>query len=635
MGGSFSIDSTLPQLISMSDSTCIPQLTGMQATSIMQPQVTSADSIKRSLSIEEIDKANRKKREQKAALYAKQAENEQLQKENNKLQAQLAKGKQKDGSAHIVKDFKDLTGWEKTKIAGMNMLKGIGNVCKSLVGIEADGKFNWKKCLRNVVIAAGTVVLCCFAPPVAAAVAAGLGASAATAATCATVASGAVTALTYAGLAAGTVKTGKGIYDACQADTTEEFDKATQDIGQGAFIALTSRAGLKAGARTAGTLTSITKPHISAEASMLQRLWANTKYAGACVAQEGKNLLPTRLSSWKFWKKTSWTTSDYFKVAGVQGKIASEAAQNAVAPTAATNIFGRFSNWCSRKTGWYRVSSARQAIKNIPVKKARNEFNNAFTTTKNNIETQISAIETKLNDVTLTNLQKVTLEHQRTGLYKVLCKLDEVKTHSDWRTLRKLSAQIAKDTGRMRGKWYTRPFTGGKDITIESNTFKRADLLDDLAIIKTEQEALAAEIQQLTRLKMESMSQMATMSSSSRLSRQVSDFGFSSRLYARPLNWAKTKWDVGTSGFEKAMGVMNAGFIVMEPWWALQPVVKQAACQPVNMLTLFYDPVIDKPEGETIDEKTVAALEEKYKKEAETLKTQLSQIESKLESYQA
>lgn len=558
-----------------------------------------------SSTLEEMQEKERKNvvLEEKKFFKLKQEEKEvkkSLEKENQSLK-KIEESKLKDGSANLVKDFKDLTNGEKIKIAAFNAFKGIGNVCKSIVGVEADGSFNLKKCIRNIAIAAGTAVVCYFAAPVVAAAAIALGASTAVAATCATVASGAVTTLTYAGLAAGVVKTGKGVYDAVQADTTEEFDKATQDIGQGAFIALASRAGLKGSAKAAGVLSKV-----PAGSSMFSKFGASVK-----------NVL---VNPWK--------------AARVQGVAASRGAQRAVAQTGATSIIGRISNWCSSKTGWYRVLAARQSVKNISVATSRKQFVEAFNNTKTSIENRIAKIEAELNSAT-SNAKKATLDHERNGLYEILDKLDNVKTHGDWRSLRKFAAQAAKDTGKMRGKWYTRPFTRDKEITIDSHNFKRADLLDDLKKVRAEQKAVAAEIQQLTRLRMESMSQMAKMSSSSTLSRNVSDFGFSSKWYAKPLNWAKTKWDCGMSTFEKIMGGMNISFIAMEPWWALQPIVRQTYMMPVNGLTLFHDPVLDKPEGELISAADVTNLEQKYKMEIKKLKQQKMSIEAKLEAFNA
>ena len=73
----------------------------------------------------------------------------EVQQKNEVENAQklLEAGKQEDGSANVVKKFKDLTKGEKIKMAAFNMIKGIGNVCKSIVGVEADGSFNLKKCI--------------------------------------------------------------------------------------------------------------------------------------------------------------------------------------------------------------------------------------------------------------------------------------------------------------------------------------------------------------------------------------------------------------------------------------------------------------------------------------------------------
>lgn len=155
-------------------------------------------------------------------------------------------GKQKDGSSKIEDKtkLKDVSFWKKAGKVGTGILTGTLNVVKSLVGYDKDGKWNWKKCLKNVAIAVGVAALCVVAAPLGAGLAATLGGGAIASAVGTAVAA-TPTILGYAGLAAGTVGAGKGIYKACKAETMQELDEASQEIGSGATIAIASKVGLK------------------------------------------------------------------------------------------------------------------------------------------------------------------------------------------------------------------------------------------------------------------------------------------------------------------------------------------------------------------------------------------------------
>ncbi len=107
----------------------------------------------------------------------------------------------------------------------MNLIKGIGNVCKSFVGVDPKtGKWDPVKCIRNVGIAVGVAALCVFAAPLGAAAAAALGGGA-IAAGVGTAVAAIPTALAYGGIATGAYMAGKGIYDTAKADTLQEFDQ--------------------------------------------------------------------------------------------------------------------------------------------------------------------------------------------------------------------------------------------------------------------------------------------------------------------------------------------------------------------------------------------------------------------------
>ena len=94
------------------------------------------------------------------------------------------------------------------------------------------------------------------------------------------------------------------------------------------------------------------------------------------------------------------------------------------------------------------------------------------------------------------------------------------------------------------------------------------------------------------------------------------------------MNWGKSKLDSGMTKTEWVMGTLNVGAMVVEPWWALQPLVRQNALMPVNLLTLFYDPVLDKPEGEMISAEEV----NKKIQECNTALAQCENLEKQLNS---
>ena len=509
----------------------------------------------------------------------------------------IEEGIQEDGSAVVVKEFKELSTWDKIKIGGMNALKGIGNVCKSIVGIEADGSFNLGKCIRNVAIAVGTAAVCIFAAPVVAAAATALGASAAAAATAATVAGGIVTATSYATLGCGLIKAGKGVVDACNATTTEEFDKATQEIGQAGFMVLASRAGIKGSAKAAGFASRATKPASTAP-SIGGKILGGLKYARNVACTDIKNVI---INPWKAIRK--------------QGVVAGHSAKNV-----AKNTKGSFIK---------RFKEARNGVKDININVSKDKYDECFKNTLDNIDDKIYKIESELQATSHLNTTSKILTYRQNHLKKLRQQLEDCHynpKHKTWKELRKSSQENVKETGKLRGKWYSRWFKKDKEITINNNqTIRRSEASELLKQVKAEEKALASQIQQLTKLRMESMSKMAKHSS---YKTEVEKFGFSTKWYSRPLNWGKSKLDSGMTKTEWVMGTLNVGAMVVEPWWALQPLVRQNALMPVNLLTLFYDPVLDKPEGEMISAEEV----NKKIQECNTALAQCENLEKQLNS---
>lgn len=140
--------------------------------------------------------------------------------------AQVEKAKKSDGSSSVRTPYKKLGFWGKVGRWCSNAGSAVVNIGKNLVGIEKDGKWNWKKCLKNVGITALAVGACCI-PYV-----------------------GPFIGYTLAttGVAMGTYGTVKGIYNLNKASDSDDeaIDNAQQEIITGLFTGITSAFGLRA-----------------------------------------------------------------------------------------------------------------------------------------------------------------------------------------------------------------------------------------------------------------------------------------------------------------------------------------------------------------------------------------------------
>ena len=168
----------------------------------------------------------------KARIENKMAE-EQLISQKNEIRTaittvddsikQIKKSKKKDGSAIVAESRKDMTWGQRALRTVTNMGKGIWNTLKGVAGFEADGKWNWKKCLKNVAITAAAIGAC-FIPVVGPAIGVALAAT---------------------GVAAGTVGIVKSSVEMSKAKTDAEKDKAQQNLGANIFVTVSSALGLK------------------------------------------------------------------------------------------------------------------------------------------------------------------------------------------------------------------------------------------------------------------------------------------------------------------------------------------------------------------------------------------------------
>ena len=139
--------------------------------------------------------------------------------------AQIEKSKKSDGSSAVRTPYKKQGFWGKVGRWFSNAGSAVVNIGKNLVGIEKDGSWNWKKCLKNVAITAAAVGAC-FIPVVGPAIGYGLAAT---------------------GVAMGAYGTVKGISNLNKASKNDDeaIDNAQQEVITGAITAITSAFGLR------------------------------------------------------------------------------------------------------------------------------------------------------------------------------------------------------------------------------------------------------------------------------------------------------------------------------------------------------------------------------------------------------
>lgn len=139
--------------------------------------------------------------------------------------AQIEKSKKSDGSSAVRTPYKKQGFWGKVGRWFSNAGSAVVNIGKNLVGIEKDGSWNWKKCLKNVAITAAAVGAC-FIPVVGPVIGYGLAAT---------------------GVAMGAYGTVKGISNLNKASKNDDeaIDNAQQEVITGAITAITSAFGLR------------------------------------------------------------------------------------------------------------------------------------------------------------------------------------------------------------------------------------------------------------------------------------------------------------------------------------------------------------------------------------------------------
>ncbi|MCM1003820.1 MAG: hypothetical protein NC408_05690 [Candidatus Gastranaerophilales bacterium] len=458
-----------------------------------------------------------------------------------------------------------------------NAFKGIGNVCKSFVGIDPKtGKWDPLKCVRNVGIAVAVGALCVFAAPLGAAAAAALGGGA-IATGVGTAVAAVPTALAYAGLGTGAYMAGKGVYDTAKANNLEEFDQGTQDIGAGAFIGVSSAAGLRGMSKAAGV------------ASASEGTFASSVSAGA------KNVF---VNPWK----------------------------------AASQNF----EWAEAGYALNGLSGARQAVKMGQAGVAKNAFNTQKQQLTAQLEQKIADVEARYNAATSAK-DKALIELEYDGLVNQYSQLEAnlPTTKAGWRTFDSANKEY---TSQLKGyKKAMRPWGKG-EVEIHGQKFTSADkeaLSAAIKSIRKSQKGIDAQMSALKTARFDSMQALAKSSSSSHQA-EAQAFGFENNWYSSPYNWAQSKYygfTMPKSMFGKAMMLGNGALYVSEPAWALQGVASNSGAMPLNGMYAF-NPTREASEGltTTIPAEQYAQAKTGYETQEQQIKTAIGEIDSKLKS---
>lgn len=178
---------------------------------------------------EEIEAKKKKLAEQNLFAEMNAAKEETLKPMQKSLEeiekplADIKANKQSDGSSTTRVENKKLGFWGKAGRWLSNAGTAVVNMGKSLVGIEKDGSWNWKKCVKNVAITAAAVGAC-FIPVVGPFIG---------------------YALAAYGIGAGAYGVYKGSQKLDKAKTDKEIDEAQQDICANAIVGITSVFGLR------------------------------------------------------------------------------------------------------------------------------------------------------------------------------------------------------------------------------------------------------------------------------------------------------------------------------------------------------------------------------------------------------
>lgn len=533
-----------------------------------------------------IKKENAEKNEKIKTLLAQRQEGNKALQQIQEQKTILNGTVKEDGSVEVkgsiqadgtIKEEKleNMSTGAKIMRGGMNLIKGIGNVCKSFVGVDPKtGKWDPVKCIRNVGIAVGVAALCVFAAPLGAAAAAALGGGA-IAAGVGTAVAAIPTALAYGGIATGAYMASKGIYDTAKADTLQEFDQGTQDIGAGAFIGLSSAIGLKGISKTAGVSSTSNGTIMSSVSTGAKNIFVN----------------PWKASSQNFqWAEAGYTLNG--------------------------------------------LSGAREAVKLGQANIAKNAFTEHAQQLKTKLETQIADVESRYSAATSAK-DKALLDLEYDGLVKQYSQFENLPTtKSGWKGFENSTKEY---NSQLRSyKRALRPLGKG-EVEIHGQKFVKADKKALSEAVSSIKKSLKSNQRQMETLKKERFSSMQRMAGSSQHAAEVNEFGFSNKLYGAPSNWVQSKY-YGFSLPKSTFGYVNmlgaGAMYATEPYWALQGAAKASGAMPLNGM-YAYQPIQEQGETTVIPAEQYAQAKSGYEAQEKQIKEALAQVESQLKELRA
>lgn len=336
---------------------------------------------------------------QQQMLQQKQLEQQQIQQQLQAQQAAITKPQitaQGDGQ-----DDGKISFGKKCK----NFAKGIGNFFKGMV-CDENGKFSWKRTLTTAAVAAGAVAL--------------------------TVATGgaATPYLVAAGATMATVQTGKGIYKAATAKTDAEAEAAWQEIGSGTTALVGSIAGAKGALKAAGAPI----PKGNAITSSLRATKDCFKIAGSGALKGGKALITHPMQSGRAIRayynntvKPNMTEAFSYKNGHKNYTQALEKKLNKNIKDI-DNQIKKLNDELATNPSAKRVSEIKTKLAELKQEKtvaeARLVVNDGKNKSLDILEEQITKVEAKLADSSISAAEKARLTAQREQLYQMADVID-------------------------------------------------------------------------------------------------------------------------------------------------------------------------------------------------------------------
>lgn len=352
--------------------------------------------------MELLQKQQEQQKLQQQMLQQKQLEQQQIQQQ---IQAQQAA----QTTQAAVQTTVQGDGQDDGKISFdkkcKNFVKGVGNFFKGMV-CDENGKFSWKRTLTTAAVAAGAVAL--------------------------TVATGgaATPYLVAAGATMATAQTGKGIYKAITAKTDAEAEAAWQEIGSGTTALVGSIAGAKGALKAAGAPV----PKGNAITSSLRATKDCIKIAGSGAIKGGKALITHPMQSGRAIRayynntvKPNMTEAFSYKNGHKNYTQALEKKLNKNIKDI-DNQIKQLNDELAAKPSAKKVSEIEAKIAKLKQEKTVAETRLLVNDGKNKsldiLEEQITKVEAKLADSSLSAAEKARLTAQREQLYQMADVID-------------------------------------------------------------------------------------------------------------------------------------------------------------------------------------------------------------------